>query len=629
MCGICGIVHFDKERKVDCNTLETMTDIMVHRGPDDRGLFIKNQAGFGHRRLSIIDLSEGHQPMANEDSTVWITFNGEIYNYLELRSELIKKGHLFKTRSDTETIIHAYEEYGEKCLEKLRGMFAFAIWDEKRQQVFAARDRIGKKPLYYAQVDEALVFGSEIKSVLQYGNCKREIDLLALDLYLSLRYVPGPRTMFKGIFKLQPGHYLILKNNHLSIYPYWDVQNSTPPKMRNEEDCIQEFLSLLNECVRMRLMSEVPLGVFLSGGIDSSLVVALMSRMVDTPIKTFSVGYEADFGTNEFDYAKSVAEKYNTEHYELRIGSSDFYEFIPKLVWHLDEPIADPATIPLFFLSEFAKKFITVVLSGEGADEILAGYYIYKKMLSLEKFQTVTKFVGRDLLLGIGNLILRQEKYQRYLKLATLPLTKRYQGVSNSFSSKAKESIAPDTRRFNGELEKVFGEYYRKVETWPNLSKMLYIDLKVWLPDDLLMKADKMTMAASMELRVPFLDHELVQFAFSLPDHFKINGNKTKYLLRQIGKELLPPPIIEREKRGFPVPISQWLQGDLNQVARETLLDSKSACGNYFEPESVKSILKRHSRREEDLSEQIWNLLVFEFWCREFIQRSNRGGVRG
>lgn len=620
MCGICGIVHFEREREVKRHTLENMTNIMVHRGPDDKGFYVKDHVGFGHRRLSIIDLSEGHQPMSNENSTVWIVFNGEIYNYLELRSYLIERGHQFKTKSDTETIIHAYEEFGEQCVEKLRGMFAFAIWDENRQQIFAARDRIGKKPFYYTMVDQSFIFGSEIKSILQYPCRRNEIDLSALDLYLSLRYVPGPLTMFKGIQKLQPGHYLLLKNNSLSIREYWDVSNNLEEVSLDGEECRHRFVTLLDECVRMRLMSEVPLGVFLSGGIDSSLVVALMSKMTDIPIKTFSVGYEADFGTNEFNYATMVAKKYNTEHYELRIGSRDFYDFIPKLVWYLDEPIADPATIPLFFVSEFAKQRITVVLSGEGADEILAGYYVYKKMLAIENFQKVSAYFGDGFLLNIGKYIFKKEKYQRYLDLAGLPLTARYHGVSNSFSPKAKQLLFPDTGAFAGQLERLFEDYYARVKTWSNLDKMLYVDLKVWLPDDLLMKADKMTMAASMELRVPFLDHRLVELAFSLPNHLKINGKKTKYLLREIGKERLPSPIINREKKGFPVPISQWLKGDLSEVARETLLGPQSACRNYFEPQTIKGILKRHSENQEDLSEQIWNLLVFEFWHKIFIK---------
>ena len=622
MCGICGVVHFERERKVDRHILEKMTNVMVHRGPDDKGYYVKDHVGFGHRRLSIIDLSEGHQPMSNENSTVWIVFNGEIYNYLELRAQLMERGHQFKTNSDTETIIHAYEEFGEKCLELLRGMFAFAIWDENRQQIFAARDRIGEKPFYYTEVDGTFIFSSEIKSILQFPSFRKEIELSALDLYLSLRYVPGPLTMFKGILKLQPGHYLILKGNRLSIHEYWDVPNNLGKVSRNEEECHHRFLTLLEECIRMRLMSEVPLGVFLSGGIDSSLVVALMSAMTDIPIKTFSVGYETDFGTNEFDYARMVVEKYHTEHYELRIGSRDFYDFIPKLVWYLDEPIADAATIPLFFLSEFAKQWITVVLSGEGADEILAGYYIYKKMLWLQKLQYVPKTIRENLLLGIFRSIFYKERHKRYLKLIQHPLAEKYYGVSNSFSLDSKRVLFPLCENTRGNLERFFEGYYERVNEWSDLNKMLYVDLKIWLPDDLLMKADKMTMAASMELRVPFLDHELVEFAFSLPDRFKINGNSTKYLLREVGEKLLPTPIIHREKRGFPVPLSQWLKGDLNQVAKETLLGPLSACRDYFDPEAIKSILNRHRAKDEDLSEQIWNLLVFEFWCRGYMRSS-------
>ena len=612
MCGICGIVYFDKEREVDRSILEKMTRVMVHRGPDDGGFYLNRNVGLGHRRLSIIDVSGGHQPMSNEDSTVWIVYNGEMYNYLELQDDLIKKGHRFRTQSDTETIIHAYEEFGEKCLEKFRGMFSFAIWDENRQQIFAARDRIGKKPFYYTEIDGTLLFGSEIKSILQHPIFKREVDPLALDLYLTLRYVPGPLTMFKNIQKLQPGNYLISKNGNLSSHEYWDISNGCGTESVKREEYLDAFTTLVEECVRIRLMSEVPLGVFLSGGIDSSFIVAMMSKMVEKPIKTFSVGYEKDYGTNEFNFAQMTARRYKTEHYELNIKSKDFYDFIPKLVWYLDEPISDPAAIPLFFLSEFAKQWITVVLSGEGADEILAGYYIYKKMLWLNRFQCVPKLIREELLLRILKKIFWNEKWKRYLKLANLPLTKRYHSVSNAFSSEAKGALFPLSKDFDGHLENLFDDHYKKVNTWHDLNKMLYVDLKVWLPDDLLMKADKMTMATSMELRVPFLDHKLVEFAFSLPVNLKLKGNTTKYLLREAGKDLLPTPILYRKKKGFPVPISEWFKGELNRIARETLLQSESACRDYFNPGVIDLILKRQTEGKNDFSEQIWNLLVFE-----------------
>lgn len=623
MCGICGIVHVDSDRQVNPDILEKMAYVVGHRGPDDEGFYENKNVGLGHKRLSIIDLAEGHQPMSNEDSSVWIVFNGEIYNYLGLRDDLIKAGHSFKTRSDTETIVHAYEEYGEKCVDKLRGMFAFAIWDQKRQQLFAARDRVGKKPFYYAISDRSFIFGSEIKSILQYPGCKREVSLPALNLYLSMRYVPGPQTMFAGIMRLQPGEYMTLSDGRLTTAKYWDVSATAQNGAKTIEDYFETFYALISESIRMRLMSEVPLGVFLSGGIDSSFVVALMSSMVNTRIKTFSVGYESDYGTNEFEYARMVAKRYKTEHYELRIKSQDFFEFLPRLVWYLDEPIADPATIPLYFLSEYAKHWITVILSGEGADEILAGYYIYNKMLWISRYQRLPHWMREHLFSRVAGVLARKKDQKKYLEMSRLPLVERYHGVSTGFSKEMKEKLFrwPDTS--NKQSDALFRCYYQDVSGWSDLNKMLYADLKVWLPDDLLMKADKMTMAASMELRVPFLDHKLVEFAFSLPAGLKVNGNTTKYLLREISKKYIPDAIVKRAKKGFPVPLSEWLAKDLRQVANEALLVSGSACRRYFEPSVVREIIRKQTKGEDDLSQEIWNLLVFEFWHRAFVGNSD------
>jgi asparagine synthase (glutamine-hydrolysing) len=388
------------------------------------------------------------------------------------------------------------------------------------------------------------------------------------------------------------------------------------------DEYFERFYELIHESVRMRLMSEVPLGVFLSGGMDSSFVVALMSGMVNSPIKTFSVGYETDYGTNEFEYARMVAKKYGTEHHELKIKSQDFFEFLPRLVWYLDEPIADPATIPLFFLSEYAKKWITVILSGEGADEILAGYYIYKKMLWVSRYQRLPYFIRENVLSKVTRSFAKKRNQKKYLEMSRLPLVERYHGVSNGFSIEMKESLFPWSKTSNNEVDALFKCYYQEVAGWSELNKMLYVDLRVWLPDDLLMKADKMTMAASMELRVPFLDHKLIEFAFSLPEKLKVNGNTTKYILRQISKKFIPAPIVKRVKKGFPVPLSEWLRKDLRLVAEEALLENGSASRDYFEPSVVREIIRKQIAGEDDLSQEIWNLLVFEFWHRGFVKQA-------
>jgi asparagine synthase (glutamine-hydrolysing) len=619
MCGICGIISLKPDKTVERDELLAMRDSMVHRGPDEAGLFIEKNVGLGHRRLSIIDLSSGQQPMTNEDGSIVVVFNGEMYNYQNLRNHLITKGHIFKTRSDTEVIIHAFEEFGENCLEHFRGMFAFAIWDSRKRKLFIARDRLGEKPLYYAQWGDTFLFASEIKGILAHPAARREIDTESLDLYFGFRYVPGPNTMFKGIAKLQPGHFLWIKNNTVATSRYWDF-NAIQTRNISQETAEAEFTELLSESVRMRLMSDVPLGVFLSGGVDSSVVVALMSELVAEPIKTFSVGYTGDAAENEFEYARMVANRYKTDHHELRLTADDFLSFLPKLLWHLDEPIADASTIPLFFISQLAKEHVTVVLSGEGADELLGGYYIYKKMMLLESLRSIPgiNMLGAAALLA-GSL-LGNRKIERYANLLRLPLEQRYSGVSQVFTEAERK------RLFNGRggivphaLADVVAPYYKRVRNRQPLDRMLYLDTKVWLPDDLLMKADKMTMATSVELRVPFLDHVLVEYAASLPVSCKIRGNETKYLLKHAMESRLPKELLYRTKKGFPVPICRWLREKADSV-REALLDSGSACRVFFEPSFIEEIIRDHEQTQADLSDLIWPFLVFEYWHNAYMK---------
>ncbi len=623
MCAICGIVNFDQTELVDRSLIERMTETLAHRGPDDDGFFVEGRVGLGFRRLSIIDLSGGRQPIFNEDGSAAIIFNGEIYNYRDLAAELAAAGHTFKTRSDTETILHAYEEYGDDCVQHLRGMFAFAIWDRRRRRLLLARDRLGVKPLYYYRNNRFLAFASEIKALVEIPSIPREVDPEALDLFLSLRYVPGPRTMFKNIFKLQPGNVLVMDETGVRTRKYWDINYPTqgPP---SSQHVIERFGELLEESVRLRLIAEVPLGVFLSGGLDSSAILAVMSKLAGGDrVKTFSVGYEAsstkEEEANEFAYARLATNAFAAEHHECRLSPKEFEDFVPDLVWHLDEPLADPSSIPLYFISKLAREHITVVLSGEGADEIFAGYGIYRRMLALNRIHEGLPAAG--LLAPWLSRLLPSEALRYYARMSGQPLEVRYRGVSRGFTTESKQQLVGEgrTKRSEQQLLEIFGCYFKAVEKASPLNRMLYVDAKIWLPDDLLMKADKMTMANGLELRVPFLDHELVEFAATLQDDWKLGGKGGKTLLRRAMRGVLPNAIIDRPKKGFPIPIASWLRGPLRQFARENLLARDAACGRYMDSAAVNRIVDEHEQGRVDRSQEVWALLVFEFWHRHFI----------
>lgn len=618
MCGICGIVAFDKEQRIPYELIQEMNDQLEHRGPDDQGYYIKFNVALGHHRLSIIDLEGGHQPIANEDGSIWIVFNGEIFNHKELRIELEEKGHKFQTLSDTETIIHAYEEYGNACSEKLRGMFAFAIWDERQHSLLLARDRLGKKPLYYYQGREFLVFASEIKSLLAHPSVKAEIDLVALDYYLSLRYVPGPLTMFKNIFKLQPGHMLICNKKGISIEKYWEL-NFHERTARSLEEETEEFYFLLKDCVKMRLMSEVPLGVFLSGGLDSSSIVALMSELGVSKIKTFSIGYQGDNEINELKYAQIVARHFNTEHYEFKLNPQIFNEFIGDLVWYMDEPVADTACIPLYFISQLARKHAKVVLSGEGADELLAGYSIYQRMQIIEKMHKFY-YPFTSILHKLYKKLSPSSRITKLLKLAKLPFESRYRGVSNALDDDLKDSIyLSHSLNTKADIDSHFAKYYQTNKNTGLVNQMLFVDTKVWLPDDLLIKADKMTMANSQELRTPFLDHKLMEYAAGLPRSLKLRGRTGKFLLKRAMAGKLPSEIINRTKQGFPTPIKRWFANELGEQTRATLLSPNSRVRRYFNMDKILSLLNEHKSGYIDRKEELFTLLIFEHWHRCFI----------
>jgi asparagine synthase (glutamine-hydrolysing) len=632
MCGICGIVNFKMNDSVDATLVERMTSAQAHRGPDDHGYFVEGNVGLGHRRLSIIDLSGGKQPIFNEDGSVVVVFNGEIYNYADLTTNLIAKGHQFKTRSDTETIAHSYEEYGDECMRDFRGMFAFAVWDRRRKRLLLVRDRLGIKPVYYYAGPDFFVFASEIKSILQHPRVPREVDHQALDMYLALRYVPGPRTMFKNIFKLQPAHWMTVDENGIRTGKYWDLRDyldtGAGAATRSDDEYIEQFRQLFEESVRLRLIAEVPLGVFLSGGLDSSAVLAMMSKITGGErVKTFSVGYEpsgpakaAIEAANEFSYAQEAAEYFGADHHEFRMTAQDFRDAIPVMVSHLDEPMADPTCIPLYYISKLARNHITVVLSGEGADESMGGYTLYRKILALDKMRRSVGPLAPAFpalaQLPIGNRV------RAYLRRAGTRIEDHYRGVVKGIPLETRLALsgADRVRRTDLRLSEIFDEYYEAVGGASPLNRMLYADSKVWLPEDLLLKADKMTMATAVELRVPFLDHKLIEYVAGLPDNLKVRGSQGKWILRQAMGTVLPPSILHRTKKGFPIPAESWFRFELRDFVRDTLLSRDSACREFFDPRAIEEIVSLQERGRFSGHQEVWSMLVFESWHKHFLK---------
>lgn len=618
MCGICGILLFDHNHQIDSSLLELMVDTMAHRGPDGNGIYTNNSCGLGHRRLSIIDIATGQQPMSqvNNRNKITIVFNGEIYNYLNIRARLQALGYTFKTDSDTEVILLAYNEWAEDCVLELRGMFAFAIWDENKRALFIARDRIGEKPLYYYQDESCFVFGSEIKAILASKKVDAEIEPFALDSFMTLGYVPGSLTMFKHIYKLEPGHKMIITDAPGDSHSYWSINyesSSTP----NLYEAIDQLDSILKESVKMRLMSEVSLGVFLSGGLDSSAITALMHNISSQKIKTFSVGYKNSEDSNELNYAKIVADKFETDHHEFILEPDDFFDSIPDLVNFTEEPLVETAAIPLFRLSQEAKKYATVLLSGEGSDEIFAGYGLYNKMLKIHR----CSHIGKILSLFPNHPVI-PEKLCKYLDWLAEGVPAGYRGISCDLTDRVRNRLYSEDYRkqFSGNeySRDTFHKFVNHTYQSDPLAQLLAIDLKTWLVDDLLLKADKMTMATSVELRVPFLDHEVVEFAATLPSSFKLKRNEGKYILKKLMERYLPSEIIYRKKLGFAVPTQKWFGGDLLEKSKDVLLDPTFLKHNFFKREYIENILTGHSVGKEDYSRRIFSLLVLANWLRIF-----------
>ena len=625
MCGICGISHSDS-RKADPALLEKMNAAIAHRGPDSDGYYVSNGVGLAIRRLAIIDVKGGDQPITNEDKSLWIVFNGECYNYPEMRVELERRGHRLATKTDTECILHFYEDEGDECVRRLRGMFAFALWDQQKKRLLLARDRLGKKPLFYTVQDETLYFASELNALLAALPHRPEINLEAIDLYLSLQYVPDPLTAYQDVYKLPPGNRLVWQDGSLRVDRYWDYEYQ--PKWQASEDELAEELRVrLREAVKMRLLSEVPLGAHLSGGIDSSIVVALMAELGDGPVKTFSVGFEEEH-FSELPYARAVAEKYATNHHEFMLTYGDIPATLEKISYHFGEPFADPSSIPLYHLSKLTRQHVTVVLNGDGGDEDFAGYQRYRLDGFANYYMRAPAFLTRRLVPRIAGLFLDRSDRPvgqsllggiKYLEqLTEIDARASILRWSSYFSARQRAALwkpelwrtfAPD----NAETHLV--EKFNSLEG-SRLDRTLYADVHTYLPGDLLVKADRMTMAASLEGRSPFLDHEIVEWSARLPDSMKIKGKNGKYLLKKAFASGLPATTRRRGKQGFGVPVSMWFRGPLHAWGRETLVSDSSPLHRWFNRSALTTLLEEHRAARFDHGKRVYALAMLATWMR-------------
>lgn len=631
MCGICGIIDYNKNASyVNEALIHKMCIELEHRGPDDEGIFVSEgdvRVGLGHRRLSIIDLSmAGHQPMFNEDKTISIVFNGEIYNYAELRIELEEKGHLFKSHTDTETLLHLYEEYGaDECLKRLRGMFAFALWDSSKKTLFLARDRAGKKPLLYYHRNGIFCFASEFTAILASGVVEKDINYSGVDYYFTYGYIPAPFTIYRGVFKLPSAHMLILKDNNVFLKKYWEIDYSKKINI-SEHDAKDELMRLVKEAVEIRLHSDVPVGAFLSGGIDSSTVVALMSQLSASKVKTFSVGFD-DKNYNELKYARKVAEAFGTEHHEF-IVKPKALEILPLLTERYGEPYADSSCIPTFYVAHETKKFVTVALSGDGGDESFAGYERYYAMLIAELLQKMPTSFRRFMRLisrclpDASDSKNTLRRIRRFFDAASLPFLHRYMRWIGIFNQELKSSVySPGfTRKINFTASAKLTQRYLDGYTVSNaLDCLLSADVHMYLPDDLLVKVDIASMANSLETRSPLLDQKVMEFAASLPAHYKLNKTTGKYILKKAAADLLPRDNIHRVKMGFGVPVGKWFRAELKDFLIDNLLSAPALKRGYFNPKTVKFMVKSHIDKTRDYTFQLWAMLMFELWHKRFI----------
>jgi asparagine synthase (glutamine-hydrolysing) len=627
MCGICGKLNFDIDQVVTAGELKAMADSIRHRGPDDDGYYLAGPIGLGFRRLAIIDLKTGHQPLANEDNSIWIVFNGEIYNYQELRSDLQSKGHTFKTQTDTEVIVHLYEEFGEACVTKLRGMFAFAIWDNRQRTLLLARDRIGIKPLYYRLNPDGIIFGSEVKAILASPNVKAEIEPWIIDRFLAFDYLPGTETLFKGIQKLAPGYLMIVRDGKAQIKQYWDLNFARASFTLPEAE--KRLLEILEESVRLHMISDVPVGFLLSGGLDSTAMLALAAGKTDHQVSTFTIGFSGEGMIDERPFARLAAKSYGSIHHELSISPKDFQDFLPKYVWHMEDPVCEPPAVALYYISKLAKDFVKVLISGEGGDEAFAGYPNYRNIKWFERFKSILGPARAGLPAGLSAIghLLHSDRLEKYVPIASSNFRSYYLGrtytQSRIFNFKPQMLYSPALRSATQRSESLAAsrQFLGTESNGINgdlVNRMLYVDSKSWLPDDLLVKADKITMANSVELRVPFLDHKLLEFAASLPGDYKVHRFQTKYVAKRALSDIVPTQILERKKAGFPVPYASWMRKELKGWFDDLLLDRKTLSRGYFQTGAVENLLKQNTETGI-FSKEIFSLAVLELWHRSFL----------
>jgi len=640
MCGICGQISYNR-KPVDEELVRRMCRSFKYRGPDDEGIYLFSHPepassefsiGLGHKRLSIIDLSPAaHQPMSNEDNTLWITYNGELYNFDKLRRDLERKGHTFKSASDTEVVLHLYEEEGMQAVEQFNGMFAFALWDGRQKRLWLCRDRVGIKPLVYYWDGKHFAFASEIKALLADTAIPKEIDYEALNLYLTFNYVPAPYTIFKGIRKLEPGHFLILENGNLGITKYWDAPATIDPQIASLSFAEQmafykdQLFDSLNSAVKSRMMADVPLGAFLSGGIDSSVIVALMARNSDKPVQTFSIGYKNDALYDETNYARQVAGLYNTDHHEFKLSPGDMLESIGHVLSSFDEPFADSSAIPTYIVARETKQHVTVALSGDGGDELFAGYRSYLADYWFAKYMLVPGLFREGLIEKLiktlpdsrdtkGLEYIRRLK--KFIKGTQGSFQQRVLAIKEVFPAAIRQQILLNDFPGNSLSDPALRRIARLLNDYQGdrLNSILYSDLKDSLPGDMLTKVDWMSMKNSLEVRVPFLDHHVVELAFNMPSALKLKKGTTKYILKETFKDLLPPSIYRRPKAGFEVPISRWLKNELKFLLDQYLAENRIQNQGIFDPQVVKELVGQHLNGKTDTSWMLWNLIVFQSW---------------
>lgn len=630
MCGIAGFVAPEGLQVDERGRLLRMQAALTHRGPDEEGTHIDHWAALGHRRLSIVDLATGQQPLCNEDASIWTVYNGEIYNHGELRVVLEAAGHRYRTKCDTETIVHAYEQWGDDCVNHFRGMFAFAIWDAPRRRLLLARDRLGVKPLYWTRSAGRLFFGSEIKAILASGSVRAQPNEAALPELLGTRYLSGTESMFLGIHRLLPGHTLSFSGGTARTRRYWDVPAASEPAGRGDHltdrQAVDQFRALLEESVRLRLMADVPLGVFLSGGLDSSAIAALMAREIDRPLQTFSVAF-AEQAFNELGFARQVCRAIGAEAHEVVIDAPQFFEALPRLIWHEDEPLAHPSSVPLYFVSELARRHVKVVLTGEGSDELLAGYGKYPRALmnwraaGLYRLipSPVRELVARRIVPSLPGRLGRLAR-RSFLSIARTPAAMFFDNFA-AIGLRQQHTLLSPGFAARATTETVYAAsraYFEFPQGGTLLDRLLYADIKTYLVE-LLMKQDQMSMAASIESRVPFLDHRLVEFVAALPPRFKLRGLTTKWILREAVRDLLPPAIVNRRKMGFPVPFGRWMQQGWDAIARDVLLDRRSRERGIIAPFAVERLIRDHANGAIDGGDALWSLLNLELWYRTFV----------